>query len=58
MANYEIREAAKKKRVALWEVADAIGCSESTFTRTLRHELDPEEKERILSIISKLSNRE
>ena len=58
MANLDIRQAAKKKRIAQWEIAEAMGISESKLTRTLRHELEPEETERILAIIEQLSKKE
>lgn len=58
MANLDIRQAAKRKRIAQWEIAEALGISESKLTRTLRHELEPKEAERILAIIEELSKKE
>lgn len=55
MTNQKIRETAKEKGVALWQVADKINISEPTMTRKLRHELSKDETERILSIISELA---
>ena len=43
MTNLTIRKFAKEKNVPLWAVADALGISEPTMTRKLRHELEPEE---------------
>ena len=37
-ANNEIRVAANTARVRLWEIADAIGLSDSSFSRKLRKE--------------------
>ena len=58
MANIDIRQAAKKKRIAQWEIAEAMGISESKLTRTLRHELKPEDAQRIMAIIEELSKKE
>lgn len=38
-ANQEIREKAKAAGIPLWRVAEALGVSEPTIIRTLRHEL-------------------
>lgn len=55
MNNIDIREEAKKSGVKLWQIAEALGIFESSFSRKLRHELPKEEKERIRVIIKKLS---
>lgn len=39
----------------LWQVAEAIGMNESAFSRKLRKELTPEEKQRILDAIDRLA---
>ena len=39
----------------LWAVADALGISEPTMTRKLRHELEPEETEKILAVIGDIA---
>ncbi|MBR3242487.1 MAG: hypothetical protein IKF90_07290 [Parasporobacterium sp.] len=54
MNNKEIREAAKRSDVRLWQIAERIGISEFTFCRKLRHELDEAEKAKILAIIEDL----
>ena len=54
MKNHEIRIAAKKAQINLWKIADALGITDSTFSRKLRHELPENEKARILAIIHKL----
>ena len=53
--NEDIRKAAKTAGVPLWEVADAVGWSEPTMTRRLRHELPPAEKKRLFGIIKQLA---
>ena len=55
MANLDIRAAAVSAGVKLWRVADALGIADSSFSRKLRKELPQEEKEKIFSIIQKLS---
>ncbi|MBR6313404.1 MAG: hypothetical protein IKR49_02045 [Clostridia bacterium] len=55
MANLTIRKFAKEKNVPLWAVADALGISEPTMTRKLRHELEPEETEKILAVIGDIA---
>lgn len=55
MNNKEIRNAAGGHGLKLWEVAEAIGMNESAFSRKLRKELPPEEKQRILDAIDRLA---
>ena len=55
MYNREIREAAKKAGVHLWQVAEACGVNDGNFSRKLRKELPQEEKQTILEIIERLS---
>ena len=54
-ANMEIRNAAKKAGIRLWEVAAACGINDGNFSRKLRQELPQEEKEKILAIIDHLA---
>ena len=42
MANAEIREILRKKRIRHYEVAEQLGVSEYTFCKWLRSELPPE----------------
>lgn len=51
VANMDIRMLAKENRVALWEVGEWLGLSESKLTRMMRHEMDSATKERIKSAI-------
>ena len=55
MYNKEIRDAAKKAGVHLWQVAEACGINDGNFSRKLRRELPQEEKQMILEIIDRLS---
>lgn len=55
MNNLEVREAIKRARLFGYEVAAALGMSETSFSRKLRQELSLEEKMRVLATIDKLS---
>ena len=55
MKNLELREAAKKAGVKLWQIADRMGIADCSFSRKLRHELPAEEKEKIMTIIRELA---
>ncbi len=55
MANLDVRAAAVSSGVRLWRVAEELGIADASLSRKLRRELPPEEKERILSIIKRLS---
>jgi hypothetical protein len=53
--NEAIRTAAEKHGVKLWQIADALGMNDGNFSRKLRHELPPEETERIIAIIARIA---
>jgi len=53
--NFEVRSAAASAGVKLWQIADALGVNDGNFSRKLRKEFTPEEKERILEIIDRIS---
>ena len=55
LANNEIRTAAKRSGVRLWQIAERIGINDGNFSRKLRRELPADEQERILNIIDKLA---
>ena len=55
MKNVEVRAAYMAHGIRQWELARELGLSETHFSRKLRHELPPEEKERILAAIEKLA---
>lgn len=54
MANNDIREAAKQKRIPLWKIADALGITDASFSRKLRHELNEDKKQQIKTIIDEM----
>lgn len=54
MANADVRQKIKESNVYHWAVADAIGISESTFTKWMRKELPPEKKQEIFKAIEQL----
>lgn len=56
-ANSDIRQAAFSSGVYLWEIAEAMGGTDGTFSRKLRRELDEKEKKEILKIIKTISKR-
>ena len=55
MNNLEIRMAIKNARLFSYEIAAELGLSETSFSRKLRKELPPDEKERILAAIESLA---
>lgn len=55
VANKEIRDAAKEAGIWLWQVAEKLGVNDGNFSRKLRHELLPEDREKVLNIIHELS---
>lgn len=54
MRNKEIREAAKRAGVYLWQIAAELGIHDGNFSRKLRTELPTTEKKRIMEIIDRL----
>ena len=55
VANKEIRKAAKESGICLWQVAEKLGINDGNFSRKLRRELLPAEREKVLDIIRNLS---
>lgn len=55
MSNQDIRRKAAGAGVKLWQIADALGIADCSLSRKLRKELAQEEKEKIFSIIQRLS---
>ena len=55
MKNVEIRSAYMLAGIKQWQLAEAIGISETHLSRKLRKELPQEEKQTILEIIEQLS---
>lgn len=56
VANKEIRDAAKEAGICLWQVAEKLGVNDGNFSRKLRRELPPAEREKVLDIIRELSH--
>ena len=54
-ANKEIRTAAFSEGVRLWQVAQELGVTDSTFSRWLRRELSEERKTEVLQAIQRLA---
>ena len=54
MMNKDIKNLAKEKNVKLWQIAEKLNITDSTFSRKLRHELSHDEKERIKAIVNEL----
>lgn len=50
----QIREAIQKKRLKYFEVAQALGVSQSEFSHMLQYELHETEKKRVLDAIKKI----
>ena len=57
-ANQDLRNAAKAAKVPLWRIAEKLGCSEPTMTRTLRRELPEKQKQQMFGIIEHLAMEE
>lgn len=55
MQNKEIRCAIGAHGLKNWQVAEALGISESTFSKKLRKELSNEEKQKVLDVIYNLA---
>ena len=53
--NIFIRNAAHEAGVHHWQIAEALGISEGSFCRRMRHELPEAEQARILEIINDIS---
>lgn len=58
MQNIEVRNAIKNSGLKYWQVADALNVSDSTFTKWLRKELDPEKKFAVLKAIDTLKEEQ
>lgn len=55
MMNLKIRDKARIENVPLWEIANALGIADTTFSKKLRFELSEDETQKILTIIDKLA---
>lgn len=54
MKGSEIRALILKNGVRIWQVADAFGVADTTFTRKLRYDFSETDTKRILEIIEQL----
>lgn len=52
--NRDIREAVIAAHLHYYEVADALGIADSTFSRRLRYELPEDEKKTVMAAINQL----
>lgn len=57
-ANQEIRDLIYQSRLKNWEVADAIGISDSRFSVWLRTPLKDERRARVTKAISELTEKQ
>lgn len=58
MKNNDIRQKAQKLNVKLWQIAEELGVTDSTFSKMLRKELSAEQKEKIFTIITTLKKED
>ena len=58
MNNQDIRNAIGGNGLKHWQVAEALGVSESLLSRKLRSELPDDEKNKILEIVKQLAKGE
>lgn len=56
-ANIRVRDKARENRVALWQVAEEYGLSESKFSIMLRHELSEDTQNELISIIDRIADK-
>lgn len=54
MYNKDVRNYAKSKNVYLYQIAESLNVSESTFIKKLRKELDDETKESLFKVINEI----
>lgn len=55
--NLDIKSAAAANGIYLYEIAEALGIADGSFSRKLRRELPDDVKEQIFGIIDDLSSR-
>ena len=55
MSGAEIKKRIQNANVKLWQVANALGVTDSTFSRKLRFDFNESDTQRILSIIEELA---
>lgn len=52
--NQDVKRKAAESRVWLWEIAQKLGITDSSFSRLLRTELSREKKKEIFDIIERI----
>ena len=57
MHNQDIRHEILGSGLKLWQIAEALGITDATFSRKLRKELPDETKARIRCIIAELTKK-
>lgn len=55
MKNRKIRDYASGQGVKLWQIANALGITDSTFSKKLRFEFTDDETAHVLKIIDSLA---
>lgn len=58
IANSDIRQAISASGLYLWQVAEALSITDTTFSKKLRCELSDDYKQRIYAAIDELKQRE
>lgn len=56
LKNAEIRSRIKSAGLRHWQIAEAMGVNEFSFSRMLRHELPTEKQKYILQLIHKMES--
>ncbi len=56
MKNIDIRQAIEKAGIKYWQVAEKLNLNDGNFSRKLRREFPPEEKDKIFKIIEEIKN--
>ncbi len=54
-ANGFVRDHARNCGVCFWQIADALGINEGSFSRMLRYELPKEKRREIIDVIDRLA---
>lgn len=54
MPNDWLRELAKNHNIKLWQIAERIGISDTTFSKMLRKELSNDKKNLIMNTINEI----
>ena len=53
--NEDIKAYARLNKVKLWQIADALGITDTQFSRKLRYELEPDMKRKIMKLIDQIA---